>query len=77
MRRRVNPVFVDDPFGLDGLNATRDVIGMKKGLANVGLFEFRAPDERSDEANERFEDAIAAFQTAKGLTVDGLANPRG
>ncbi len=41
------------PVDVDAKTATRDVIGMKKGLANLGLFEFRVPEERSDHANAR------------------------
>ncbi len=58
-------------------NRMRDVVGVKKGLSNTGLFEFDFDNERSTDANERFKDAVKSFQRIKGLEPDGLLNPKG
>ncbi len=63
--------------GESARNRMRDVVGVKKGLSNTGLFEFDFDNERSTDANERFVETVKTFQKVQGLEPDGLLNPKG
>ena len=65
------------PVGAGGENGLRDLVGIKKGLADAGFYNFDVTREASDVAGPRFVTALKHFQRAAGVKADGLLAPGG